>query len=182
MGSTTNLNWWISEPSTVCTCWKNKLRSFANKEVFPSFLGKSPAESFREFSRKSREAVHPGRLTWNIHITHLERKIIWTKPPWLCSMLIFQGVSGVLWPFLFFLPETRARKPDFRKKNDVVFCPASDLLQRIPGTDDSYDLGEQPGASERRNDIFGRNWLWLLVGGLVGGWVGWLVGWLVVHG
>ena len=34
----------------------------------------------------------PGRLTWNLQITHLERKMIWTKPPWLCSMLIFRGV------------------------------------------------------------------------------------------
>ena len=29
--------------------------------------------------------IHPGRLTWNLQITHLERKIIWTKPPWLCA-------------------------------------------------------------------------------------------------
>ena len=75
----------------------------------------------------------------------------------------------------FFFYQKLGPKTRFPKKPDVVFCPASDLLQRIPGTDDSYDLGEQPGASERRNDIFGRNWLWLLVGG----WVGWLVGWLV---
>ena len=26
--------------------------------------------------------VHPGRLPWNLQITHLERKMIWTKPPW----------------------------------------------------------------------------------------------------
>ena len=25
--------------------------------------------------------LHPGRLTWNLHITHLARKMIWTKPP-----------------------------------------------------------------------------------------------------
>ena len=29
---------------------------------------------------------------WKLQITHLERKMIWTKPPWLCSMLIFRGV------------------------------------------------------------------------------------------
>ena len=29
---------------------------------------------------------------WNLQITHLERKMIWTKPPLLCSMLIFRGV------------------------------------------------------------------------------------------
>ena len=36
--------------------------------------------------------LHPGRLTWNLQITHLERKMIF-KPPWLCSMLIFRGVT-----------------------------------------------------------------------------------------
>ena len=36
--------------------------------------------------------LHPGRLTWNLQITHLERK--WSsKPLWLCSMLIFTGVT-----------------------------------------------------------------------------------------
>ena len=25
--------------------------------------------------------LHPGRLTWNLLINHLERKMIWTKPP-----------------------------------------------------------------------------------------------------
>ena len=37
--------------------------------------------------------LHPGRLTWNLQITNLERKTIWTKPSRLCSMLIFRGVS-----------------------------------------------------------------------------------------
>ena len=37
------------------------------------------------------DSVHPGRLTWNLQITHLEGK--WSsKPSWLCSMLIFRGV------------------------------------------------------------------------------------------
>ena len=31
---------------------------------------------------------------WNLQITHSERKMIWTKPPWLCSMLI-RGVTIV---------------------------------------------------------------------------------------
>ena len=31
---------------------------------------------------------------WNLQIYHLERKIEWSsKPPWSCSMLIFQGVT-----------------------------------------------------------------------------------------
>ena len=33
---------------------------------------------------------------WNLQITHLERKMIWTKPPWLCSMLISRGVFDPL--------------------------------------------------------------------------------------
>ena len=38
--------------------------------------------------------LHPGRLTagTDSHHTIKERKTIWTKPSWLCSMLIFQGV------------------------------------------------------------------------------------------
>ena len=35
---------------------------------------------------------NPWKLTWNLKITQLKRKIIWTKPPLLCSMLIFQIV------------------------------------------------------------------------------------------
>ena len=27
------------------------------------------------------DSLHPGRLTWNLQITHLERKMIQTKPP-----------------------------------------------------------------------------------------------------
>ena len=30
---------------------------------------------------------------WNLQTTHLERKMIWTKPAWLCSMLFFRGVG-----------------------------------------------------------------------------------------
>ena len=45
------------------------------------------------FEKKTPEPnLHPGRLTWNLQITHLERKMIWTKPPSLCSMLFFRGV------------------------------------------------------------------------------------------
>ena len=36
---------------------------------------------------------HLGPHTSNLQISHLERKMIWTKPPWLCSMLIFRGNS-----------------------------------------------------------------------------------------
>ena len=42
--------------------------------------------------------VHPGRLTWNLQITHLERKMIWTKPPgnYRTQPLIFRGVVHCL--------------------------------------------------------------------------------------
>ena len=36
--------------------------------------------------------IHPRKLTWNLKITHLERKNIWTKPSFWGSMLIFRGV------------------------------------------------------------------------------------------
>ena len=40
---------------------------------------------------------HSPNTPWKVNmvhlkITYLKRKIIWTKPPWLCSMLIFGGV------------------------------------------------------------------------------------------
>ena len=33
------------------------------------------------FLRGAMKKLHPGRFTWNLQITHLERKMIWTKPP-----------------------------------------------------------------------------------------------------
>ena len=55
--------------------------------------------------------IHPGRLTWNVQITRLEGKMIWTKPPWLCSMLIFRGVvtrtPNLFWP----VPKETASDP-----------------------------------------------------------------------
>ena len=39
----------------------------------------------------------PRKIWWNLKIIHLQRKIIWTKPSLLCSMLIFRGVS---WEFV----------------------------------------------------------------------------------
>ena len=42
--------------------------------------------------------IHPGRLTWNLQIIHLERKIIFQTSRELCSMLIFRGVGIVFLP------------------------------------------------------------------------------------
>ena len=36
--------------------------------------------------------LHPGKLTWNLQITHLERKMM---PPWFWSTLIFRGVVAI---------------------------------------------------------------------------------------
>ena len=36
--------------------------------------------------------LHPGRLTWNLQITHLERKMIFQTSMIMCKMLIFRGV------------------------------------------------------------------------------------------
>ena len=42
---------------------------------------------------KGQTTLHPGRLTWNLQITHLERKMIFqTSMIMLRSMLIFYGV------------------------------------------------------------------------------------------
>ena len=47
------------------------------------------------FIKSTYTNIHPGRLTWNLQITHLKGK--WSsKPPWLCSMLIFRGVPQTL--------------------------------------------------------------------------------------
>jgi len=46
-----------------------------------------------EFSLTSRLLdVHFERLTWNLQITHLDRKMIFQTCRELCSMLIFRGV------------------------------------------------------------------------------------------
>ncbi len=37
--------------------------------------------------------IHPRKQTWNLKITCLERKIIWTKPPFLGAMWVFREVS-----------------------------------------------------------------------------------------
>ena len=38
--------------------------------------------------------IHPGRLTWNLQITQVERKIIFQTSMRTCSMLIFRGVCS----------------------------------------------------------------------------------------
>ena len=51
-----------------------------------------------DLAGKAQCGLHPGRLTWNIQITHLERKMIFPT-----SMIMFHvNLLGFLWP-LFFL-------------------------------------------------------------------------------
>ena len=45
---------------------------------------------------KLRELTTPRKINgWNLKITQLKRKIIWTKPSFSGSMLIFQGVCNM---------------------------------------------------------------------------------------
>ena len=37
--------------------------------------------------------IHPRKLTWNLQITHLERKVIFQTSMRTCSMSVFWGVS-----------------------------------------------------------------------------------------
>ena len=39
-------------------------------------------KNLHKFTPVGGSSLHPGRLTWNLLINHLERKMIWTKPPW----------------------------------------------------------------------------------------------------
>ena len=75
------------------------------------------------------DSVHPGRLTWNLQITHLEGK--WSsKPSWLCSMLIFRGViiktrSIPFWSWSF---QTHFKTlPDWGLFADHCLCPGVNL-------------------------------------------------------
>ena len=45
-----------------------------------------------KYGHEEKKWFHPGRLTWNLKITQLKSTIIWTKPSFSGSMLIFQGV------------------------------------------------------------------------------------------
>ena len=48
-------------------------------------LKRTPTRSFQLFSLwlVNKKRLHPRTWTWNLKITQLKRKIIWTKPSWL---------------------------------------------------------------------------------------------------
>ena len=50
--------------------------------------------SRQDSDSKTLKTLHPGRITWNLQITHLERKMIFQTPMIMFRPLIFQGVSG----------------------------------------------------------------------------------------
>ena len=78
---------------TTCTFHRPGLKLVVFRVRFCFNLLKGGPFKFCPLKISVGSQIHPGRLTWNLQITHLERKIIWTKPPWLCSMLIFRGVT-----------------------------------------------------------------------------------------
>ena len=79
---------WIPQRKGRTGSFSSPSRSWA-ENLGPSGWGWSQGPGFLQ---KNQRNPCPGRLIWNIQITHLERKMIWNKPLWLCSMLIFQGV------------------------------------------------------------------------------------------
>ena len=116
------------------------------KQNLGKFLCKSL--TLRDRSLKCTVPVHPGRLTWNLQITHLERKMIFQTSSNLhedmFQPLIFRGVmyeyhhyhhglylglsgrgatpnaSGWWWCFVGCLRETQQMK---LKQNEVVYAP-----------------------------------------------------------
>ena len=74
--------------------------------------------------------VHPGRLTWNLQITNLERKMIFQTSMRTCSMLIFRGVV------VFFRSETY---PFSHNQGSVESCH----LRRYPMFPLNRDCGKK---------------------------------------
>ena len=79
--------------------------------------------------------VHPGRLNRNLQITHFQRKMIGTKPPWLCSMLIFrEGMIFQLSQKECQVGKHKAVHPDSCLHccgSGVCFCPPKNDTQII---------------------------------------------------
>ena len=81
-------------------CWPKDARTRAeiSLKICCNLTWLNATISFQKQSASQMDFVvanlYPGRLTWNIKITQLKRKIILPKPSlWLCSMLMFRGVS-----------------------------------------------------------------------------------------
>ena len=82
------------------------------------YKGPTPPNATRQ------EALHPGRLTWNIQITHLERKLIFQT-----SMIMFHvnlpGCTVWLHFSLPWFPWPQVSLPDVISWNAIYECPAA---------------------------------------------------------
>ncbi len=70
------------QPSTV---WQSKM----TQKVWSKTLSRL---DWTHGTKLNDWMEHPWKFLGKLEITQLKRKIIWTKPPFLGSMLIFQGV------------------------------------------------------------------------------------------
>ena len=77
------LNGWTYSPGGVYRCTPRALWQVHRNGAF----GWKKAESTQGNVRYI--CLHPWKVTWKLNIIQLKRKIIWTKPPLLDSMLIF---------------------------------------------------------------------------------------------
>ena len=66
---------YLAEVLQGCHC-------FAQPSTKKEQLMKNLHKKKNTHKRAITRTLHPGRLTWNLQISHLERKMIWTKPTW----------------------------------------------------------------------------------------------------
>ena len=99
-----------------------------------------------------QEHLHPGKLTWNLKITQLKRKIIWTKLPFLdISMLVFRGKICKKRPFFYTkTPECVTRFPCSRPLAAKFWCTMLSL-QRCQKTPKKCQIL----SSEKKKVFFG---------------------------
>ena len=89
---------WTEEPGTTLNgggeSWWNQIllpsRSLTARPLNSYLSNRKGSSSNPSFFRGERGGTPWKMNGWNLQITHLERKMIWTKHPWLCSMLIFR--------------------------------------------------------------------------------------------
>ena len=99
----------------------------------------------------------PSRTPWKINGWNLqnhpwkERKMIWTKPPWLCSMLIFTGVSffsgvhhhfeAVFWYAIWSSSRTTTKLADEHSAFDLFVSARSLVVPRSNKRRGMHSLG-----------------------------------------
>ena len=61
---------------------RERIHVMTGQPIFSPNLTPSEIRPLRAGLIKGKQwLIHPGRLTWNLQITHLERTMIGTKPP-----------------------------------------------------------------------------------------------------